>query len=40
MFFQSDPIGILSDIAPTIIGEFGINAPDEISGIDLSGSLT
>jgi len=40
MFFQSDPIGILSDIAPTIIGEFGINAPDEISGIDLRGSLT
>lgn len=39
MFFQSDPIGILSDIAPTIIGEFGISASDEMSGIDLRESL-
>jgi 2,3-bisphosphoglycerate-independent phosphoglycerate mutase len=38
-FFQSDPIGILADIAPTIMSELGISIPEEMSGVDLRGSL-
>lgn len=39
-FITSDPIGILSDIAPTILSDIGIPIPSEMSGADLRESLS
>ncbi len=38
-FLNTDPIGILSDIAPTILSSMGINTSVEMSGTDLRKSL-
>lgn len=39
-FITSDPIGILSDIAPTILSDMAIPIPSEMSGADLRESLS
>lgn len=39
-FFESDPIGILADIAPTVMSELGLPISEEMSGIDLRESLS
>jgi len=38
-FINSEPIGVLADIAPTILDEFEIGKPIEMSGISLKKSL-
>jgi len=39
-FFSSQPIGILADIAPTILAELGIETVGEMTGISLKESLS
>jgi len=39
-FISSDPIGILSDIAPTILSDMNLSIPNEMSGADLRESLS
>ncbi len=39
-FFSKEPIGVLADVAPTILEIFEIESPVEFSGISLTSSLT
>lgn len=39
-FISSDPIGILSDISPTILSDMNLPIPNEMSGADLRESLS
>jgi len=38
-FISSEPIGVLADIAPTMIDDLGLQKPVEMSGINLKKSL-
>jgi len=38
-FFGQDPIGILADIAPTILNSLNINKPAEMTGINLKSMM-
>jgi bisphosphoglycerate-independent phosphoglycerate mutase (AlkP superfamily) len=35
-----EPVGILADIAPTIVSELGLKLPSEMTGINLRDSLS
>jgi len=38
-YAMSTPVGILADIAPSVLANLKINAPKEITGMDLSGAM-
>lgn len=39
-FYAAEPIGVLADVAPTILGELEIPCPNEFTGINLINSLS
>ncbi|MFH1855534.1 MAG: 2,3-bisphosphoglycerate-independent phosphoglycerate mutase [bacterium] len=39
-FFNQDPIGILADIAPTVLDSLGISKPKEMTGINLKSMMS
>jgi 2,3-bisphosphoglycerate-independent phosphoglycerate mutase len=38
-YASSTPVGVLADIAPSILANLGINKPDEMTGMDLSVAM-